>query len=501
VRFLHTTALLTCASLALLASGCGSESSPASGGATLAPASTAVYVALDTDSGGDQWQAAAALLGKFPGGNDLLAGALSSLEDEDLDYATDVEPALGPETDIVVLDLSEDPELVLLTQPDDTAKFQNLVESGDEPGVTAELDDGWWATAETQAILDEFAAAQEDGDSLADSSAYQDAIDKLPDDALATVYVDADAANEAAGEAQSGAVPFDQQALAECLNAGQSTENGSIAFAVVAEEGGVRLNGVGTGAIPAGEPGAASLDEFFPGDALAFVDAQGFGEAFQKSLDCISESTPELNQGLAQIQLVLGTSIEEFLGNVFGGELGVAVYGPGALGTEAGLNPVVIVATEVDDEGEALDTITGIFDKAALFTGGELALGDASVDGMEAKSVMYEGEAVAYFGTLDGKLVVSTTEAALSALAAGGSTLADDDTYTSAQDASGVPDDTASLMYVDLDNAIGLVGAGVASAEDAPDVLANVKPLQSLMFWSEGPDGDTSTFEAFLQID
>ena len=198
---------------------------------------------------------------------------------------------------------------------------------------------------------------------------------------------------------------------------------------------------------------------------------------------------------------MLGTSLEEFLGNLFGGELGVAVYGPGALGTEAGLNPVVIVATEVDDEGEALDTVTGIFDKAALFTGGELALGDATVDGMEAKSVLYEGKEVAFFGTLDGKLVVSTTEAGLSALSAGDESLADDDTYTSAQDAAGVPDDTASLVYVNLQDAVGLVGAAIACGDSAPDVLANVKPLQSLMFWSEGPDGDTSTFEAFLQID
>ena len=187
-------------------------------------------------------------------------------------------PRSGPRRTSSCSGCPPDPTLVLLTQPDDSAKFEQLVESGDEPGVTAELDDGWWAAAETQEILDEFTTAQEDGDPLADSSAFQDAIDKLPDDALATVYVDADAANAAAGEAQSDAVPFDQQTLAKCLNGGQSTEDGSIAFAVVAEEGGVRLNGVGTGAIPAGDPGAASLDEFFPGDALAFVDAQGFGE-------------------------------------------------------------------------------------------------------------------------------------------------------------------------------------------------------------------------------
>jgi hypothetical protein len=502
VRLFRAAAVLSCAaSLTLLAGACGSGSTSASGGATLAPASTAVFVAIDTDSGGDQWQAAEALLDKFPGGSDLIAGALQSLEGENLDYATDIEPALGPETDVVLLDLSASPVFVLLTQPDDSAKFEALVESGDEPGVVTEVEDGWWAAAESQEVLDRFAAAREAGDPLADSDPYNAAIDKLPEDALATIYVDPSVLTEAAGSAQSEAVPFDQGALAKCLNAGQSSEDQSLAFALTAEEGGVRLNGVGTGAIPAGEAAAVTLDEFFPGDALAFVDAQGFGDAFQKSLDCISEATPELNQGLAQLQLALGTSVEELLSTLFGGELGVAVYGPGALGAEDGLNPVVIVATEVDDEGQALDMVTGLFDRAGLFTGGELALGDASVDGMEAKSVIYQGNAVAYFGTLDGKLVVSTTEAGLSALSAGDSTLAEDATYTSAQEASGVPGDTASLVYVNLQDAVGLAGAALATQEAAPDVLANVKPLKSLMFWSEGPDGDTSTFEAFLQID
>ena len=331
---------------------------------------------------------------------------------------------------------------------------------------------------------------------------YQEATGKLPEDALATVYLDAEAANEAAGAAQSGAVPLDQQALAKCLNAGQSSENQALAFALLAEEGGLRLNGVGTGAIPAGDSDDASLDEFFPGDALAFVDAQGFGDAFQKSLDCIADSTPELSQGLAQIQLVLGTSLEELLANLFGGELGVAVYGPGTLGTEGGLNPVVIVATEVEDEGDALGTITGLFDKAALFTGGELALGDASVDGMEAKSVMYEGEAVAYFGTLDGKLVVSTTEAGLSALAAGDSTLAEDDAYTSAQEASGVPATTPRRSSTWTSRTRSASSAARSPRRKRrPRCSRTWSRSSRCSCWSEGPDGDTATFEAFLQID
>ncbi len=492
-------ALLSAVSLALVASACGSGSSPASGGAAIAPASASVFVAIDTDSGGDQWQAAADLLNKFPGGSELIANALRDLEGEDLDFDTDVEPALGPETDVVFLDLTNDPAVVLLTQPDDADKFRELVESGDEPGVVAEVEDGWWAAAETQATLDAFAAAREDGDSLADTDAYDTAMSELPEDALATVYVDPNAVNQAVSGVETGALQLDEQALTDCFGGGQDTDDASLALAVVAEDGGLRLSGIGTSAIPAGELGDASFDEFFPADALAFVDFQGFGDAFQKSFDCFSEATPEFSQSLAQVQLALGTSVEELLGTLFSGELGVAVYAPGALGSEAGTNPVVVVATEVEDEGEALGLITGLFDRAALFTGGELVLGDASVDGMEAKSVIYEGEPVAYFGTLDGKLVVSTSEAGLSALS-GGTSLADDAAYTSAQDAAGVPDETASLVYVNLQDTLGLAGLVVAPTA-APDILANVEPLKSFLFWSEAPDGGTASFEAFLQID
>ena len=77
----------------------------------MAPGSTAVFVAINTDSGSDQWQAAQDLLERFPEGPGVITDFLAGLEREDLDYETDVEPALGPETDLVFLDLDGRPRV------------------------------------------------------------------------------------------------------------------------------------------------------------------------------------------------------------------------------------------------------------------------------------------------------------------------------------------------------------------------------------------------------
>ena len=90
-----------------LAVGCG-EQNAASGpaGASIAPASAAVFVSIRTDSGSEQWQQAEDLIAKFPDGRRAIDSILSELSDKGVDFEQDLQPALGPETDIVGLDLS-----------------------------------------------------------------------------------------------------------------------------------------------------------------------------------------------------------------------------------------------------------------------------------------------------------------------------------------------------------------------------------------------------------
>jgi hypothetical protein len=489
VRRLRLAGLALAASTLLVATSCGSDApTTAAGGARLVPASTAVFVSLNTDPDGEQWQAAAALLAKFPGGAGLIESFLADLEGESLDFDADLRPAFGPETDFVALSLSGEAPFVLLTQPPDPAKLKKLVESGDEPGVVTELEDGWWAASSSQATLDSYAAARE-GDTLADSGDYTDAVGDLPEDALARVYVNGDAAGEATSTAPgTETLPFDQAAFANCLAGGSADASGSIAFAVRAEDGGIRLNGATSAAVIQGDTQTSELAEFFPGGALAFVSVSGLGEGLRSALGCIADAGPEMAQGLAQLQLGLGVAVEDVTA-LFDGELGVAVY-------LSGLQPSVVVATEVDDEQAALDLVNGLVDRLTLFSGGQVTVQDAGDGG---KAVTVNGTTV-YYGAVDGKLVLTTSALGLAQLG-GGSPLAEDADYTAALDAAGMPGDATSIIYVNLHDAVGLAGLAAASSGSAPDVLANVEPLGSLLLWGEEPDGGTVTFEGFLEID
>ena len=70
------------------------------------PASVPVYIAIDSDAGSSQWQTAEDLAGRFPDKQKGVAQLERSVRDSaGLDFENDVKPALGPEIDIVWLDL------------------------------------------------------------------------------------------------------------------------------------------------------------------------------------------------------------------------------------------------------------------------------------------------------------------------------------------------------------------------------------------------------------
>jgi hypothetical protein len=483
----------------LLVAGCGSStSSTSSAGAKIIPADADVVVTLNTDTESDQWRAATALIAKFPGGGDLIQQFFAELEGENL-TADDLKAALGPETDFVVsIPTLDDASFVVLTQPDDPDAFKKIVTEGEDPGVVADIGDGWWAASDEQAALDAFTKASEDGDKLADSDAYGDATEKLPEDALLTVYYDTAFASELTEQQSGTAVPFDQAALTKCFTGGEEAPKAG-ALAVQAEDNGLRLVAPGDLSllnIDSSDLEPITMDEFFPSGALLFFDVQGVGQSVNKSFACIADSSPEMSQGMAQIQLLLGTDVEELLGTLLGGELGAAVYGPGGLPGAASADPVVVAASEVSDPTVAIRLLTSTIGRIALFTDGEVGIEPASAGGRQAQAVTNKGKPVLYFGAVDGKLVVSNTLDGLAAVGAGAS-LAEDSGYTGALEAAGVSDESYSVMYANLASTIGLFGL-LADEEAAPEVLANLKPLKSAVLWS---NADDELFQGFVEID
>src|SRR5215217_4297811 len=173
--------------LVLPLAACGEGASPGAAGASVAPASSQVFVSVDTSFDSSNWSARRQLVGKFPDGDRAVEWILGELGGKGVDFEDDVKPALGPETDFVALDVTGQGKVVGLTQPDDAAKLDALLAKGDEPLVSREID-GWVAFSDSEANLDEFERLQADG-TLEGEGGYQKVSGEVADDGIATVYV------------------------------------------------------------------------------------------------------------------------------------------------------------------------------------------------------------------------------------------------------------------------------------------------------------------------
>src|SRR4051812_1672623 len=92
----------------LVVAGCGGESIGLPRGASVVPATAVAFVALDSDADSDQWKQAMEHADKFPGRKDALGSLEESVRsDSTLDFQRDIRPALGPEVDLVWLDLAD----------------------------------------------------------------------------------------------------------------------------------------------------------------------------------------------------------------------------------------------------------------------------------------------------------------------------------------------------------------------------------------------------------
>jgi hypothetical protein len=470
-----------CVLALVVAAGCGgSDSSTAAGtesAATVAPASAAAYVAVDTDLDSSQWKQAQDLLDRFPGRDQLLQQIEKSLGEEDIDFEQDVEPALGPETAIVAMTGEND--VVALTQPDDTAKLDALVkrinEDEDESYVTREID-GWTAIADTDEVLDAFDAARKNA-TLEDDATFQEAIGDLPDEALVKAYVSGEAVEKAATQASGAGTP-------DVLTGGGSVK--SIGLAVEARDDGVNFSGsshVEGGTRPeAWEP---ALLERVPDDALAVI-------AFKDLASGLDEATknPLVGPQLGQIEQAFGVPLKDVTG-LFEGESVIYVRGGAPI-------PEVTVLLDVESEQAALATLDRIAARAAALAGART--GSVEVDGDTVKFVEIQGVRISY-GAFDGIVAISSGVSGIRDARASGGKLPDDDRYKAAKEAAGMGDTTNGFLYADLKDAIPLVTAfaGIGGAEIPAHVTENLEPLESFFVYA-GQDGDVVKFGGHLGI-
>jgi hypothetical protein len=471
------------AALALAASGCGGSTNSSAGsgasGAQVVPASAPVFASIDTDLSSDQWKSVQSLLDKFPS-KDLLLGQLQQSFEKDANGITwsDVKAALGPELDIAVLDLGHgNSDVVGLTQPNDTAKFDALIQKANA-NATSPSDklyvvdyQGWKVFSDSQARLAAFKQAADTGTPLADDSSYKAASAKLADSSLVQVY------------ANGAQLPTTFTSAAQGF-----VGDGKLVWAaaeLVSEDDGLELDAFaqragGTAQTPAD---ASKLLDVVPSGALVFAsfDGSGFRSAALRNA---------LPQGsLPQARDVLGMLGK--LGDVFGSQNALYVL-PGAGIPEVTL---VTVPDSPDKASAALDDLV-----SSLGLSGSAAPRPVTIDGVQAKALDL-GRITIYWGVQDGRLVVSNSQEAFSELSSGGQKLADDPTFKEAQDASGLPSSTSGLLYVNLKDSIPQVVslAQLGGASIPPQVMDNLRPLRTLIGWS-AIDGSQTSGTLFLEV-
>lgn len=457
------------AGLALAVAGCGGSDSAATGAAgaaSIAPETAAFYASINTDLDSDQVNQLEQLLAKFPDRDKLLAEIQSSFAEEDVSWETDIKPALGESLDVVLLDF-ENQDVVGILKPADEAKLKALLAKGDEPSVSREIE-GWTVIADDEATLDRFETARSGG-SLEDDQRFAEAMDGLPDEALAKLYVNGEAATKAAGAAD------------------QSNRLKAFAAALGAESSGLQLDGALTADLEdefaSIEPYQSKLLEAAPEDALAFISGNGYGKV-EKSL----RNTPGT---FNQLRDLLGIDLEELSG-LFEGEFAFWV-GKGAP------IPELTFLAETKDEQRALAALDRLVELIPAEAG--LQRRTTDIDGVQAKQLVVDAFTVTY-AAFDGRVIITSRPGAISDARDSGDSLADDPDFKQAADDAKMGDETFGFMYLDLQQLGGLVEgfAGVAGEGVPPEVGRNLEPLGSFVLHSGGKPEDLK-LSAFLAIE
>jgi hypothetical protein len=475
VRALSALSILA-VSLTLAVAGCGGEGGDAgTDAASFAPQSAAFFVTFATE--GEEWESAEELYRRFPAAERARREVLEDLAEEDLDWDRDVRPALGPELALVGFGEGEG-EVVALTQPADREALDRLVAKSDGE-LTYEMVEDWAVLGETAADVGAFREALGD-ESLADTDEWNDATDDLPEDALVVGYVNGDSVNRSFGDRVGG------------IGGGNGLPIGgrfpSIGFAVGAQDDGVRLDAEIEGAetdLP--DAYEAALPDELPAGALAYVSWHDAAASIRETLRQAGDTNPEVDRTVAQLELALGLSLERDVLPLFAGEGALALY-PGAVGSAT---PDVALVLEVEDEERALAILDGIVERAAGF-GVVTAAPDVAVGDVEARVVAVEGMEILY-AAWDGKLLATTSEAALAAIEAGGETLADDPSFLSARDSSAAPSETVGFAYVNIGAIVDEFGSGEEEAE-------NFEPLGPLFLYGTRDD-DGLAVGGFLAVE
>jgi hypothetical protein len=485
VRAMFTGAVLCgCAAVAV---ACGASSTGVAGGAAgVVPASVPAFIAIDTDPSSSQWKIVEQLAARFPDKQKAIDSLEADLRKQDgIDYQNDVRPALGPEIDVVWLDLEHNgTDVVGLTKPGDEAAFERLVAKGNAADKSSKLVfekvGDWEVFADKQALVDRFVIASAgSGPKLGDDPEFKSAMGSTPGDSIVKAYVSGQRVMDAITRRAGGAVAkiTDQLGTLEWVTAALSASSDGVRFetAVRGTPGKLLKKAYTTPSFHASLPGDVPAGAVF---YLGFHGAQGM-------LDNLG-STPQL----AGPQFRPVAQLLRRVGALLQGE--DALY---ARGASSGKIPEITLVTEPGSGTDGVSTLDGILAKyhAQL----KIAPKTASFGGVQGRRLAL-GPFQLDYANVGGKFVVTDLPQGITSLQAPSSTLSQSESFKDAVDASGLPSKTQGFVYVDVSGGIAMV-QHLAHTPIPGSVARNLKPLRSLVEYAASKPSEVHvTF--FLRI-
>jgi hypothetical protein len=495
---------------AIVAAGCGGgETKKQTGIASLVPADAPAYFDVvarpDASAAGGLDGAVDAIAGRDVDLNRELARAINaelSSEGADQTYEDDIEPWLGDRAGGFASVVSDEIEGALIVETTDGSRALDVVgkaieDSGTElrdeqhGGVEYRTDgEGALGIVDDRLVIGtpggfEAAVDASKGDSLADSSEFDDPVGADSPDNLATAYAEPRGAVDLLE--RSGEVPPGQlDAITKQLGAGAGEP---VVLTATADSEGFKFEGTG----PAGEAKPQPVLDDLPSQSWAAAGVVGVGEALRRSLDQIRSSVPggfDLDEVVRrETGIDLEADLLSWLGDVsaFLGATSVIDLKLGA----------VMTTTDQRASAAALDRLRWVV--ARNLPAGQAEVGKLGVSGDAGFTVTFSGFPAPLNVVQRGDRVVVALGDATTDQAFSGGKLGSSSEFERAQ--SGLGEGFEPSVYVAFGPMAKFLET-LPNAESDPD-LANALPyLKRLDYFVVGSrrEGDRASFGAVLGL-
>lgn len=507
---------------ALLFAACGEDDGAGDADgpdpATLAPPDPLLYAEAVIRPEGEQAEDLTAALGKLTGGEDVGAALREEIERSiasggDLSYEDDIEPWLGQTGGVFVTGFSGDEaDLAVLVATSDTAATEAAIEKASAAGAAGPQRErtydgigyrlgrdgdavgvvGGFLVGGTEAGF-RAAVDASNGESLADRSEAQDALDSAPEGSIFRAYLDgaglADAALDAGELSAREAKRLGPQL--EALEDGPIVLSGDS----TSEELGIELSA--PAGLSGGEDasGAGELLAGLPGDSWLALGLPMLGETVAAGYEDLIKGFESSLEGFPNGELPdLGGKLEAATGLdpaedlAWAGDTALFARGSSLLSIGAGL------VIETDDEEAARAALARLAGKLRRERSVEVA---ETPDGFELRAA---GQPIgAEVAVEDGRVVAAAGGITIADVLDPPETLADSDRFSSARDALG--SDLDPGLYLDAAAIVGLLEASGVAAGD-PSFDAATPTLEAIDYLIAGGtvDGDRSSGRLVLGL-